>query len=378
MEVAGLFLRLGVTAFGGPAAHIALMREEVVRRRRWVSDERFMDLVGVANLVPGPTSTEVAIYLGYLRAGWSGLLLGGLCFIGPAMILVLGLAWAYSTYGALPQVGRLFYGIQPVVVAIIAQAAWNLRRAVLKTPWAVALALVALGLYLAGVNILALLVAGGLVVATANWAARRRRGKLPTLGMALHFSFSKWPLSIGALGLATVPFSQGLLFLTFLKVGAVIYGSGYVLLAFLRADLVQGLGWLTDRQLLDAIAVGQFTPGPVFTTATFIGYLLGGWLGAIVATVGIFLPSFVFIALAHPLADRIRRSPLTAPLLDGVNIVALALICGVLVQLSVGALVDWLTWGLTLLSFAVLLRFKINSVWLILAGAAVGLIMGSG
>ena len=294
------------------------------------------------------------------------------------MLLVLALAWAYSVYGALPQVGRLFYGIQPVVVAIIAQAAWNLRRTVLKSAGAWILGLAALGAYLAGANILALLLAGGLIASAASWTVRWRQGGAPIAGWSLPFAFAKSSLAAGVVALAAAPFSQALLFLTFLKVGAVIYGSGYVLLAFLRADFVQNLGWLTDRQLLDAIAVGQFTPGPVFTTATFIGYLLGGWVGAIVATVGIFLPSFVFIALAHPLAGRLRASPLTAPLLDGVNIVALALICGVLVQLSAGALVDWLTWALALASFVVLLRFKLNSVWLIVTGAAIGLIAGRG
>ncbi len=377
-EVAGLFLRLGFTAFGGPAAHIAMMREEVVRRRQWVSEERFLDLMGVANLIPGPTSTELAIYLGYVRAGWPGLVLAGVCFIGPAMVMVLALAWAYVTYGTLPQVSWLFYGIQPVVVAIITQAVWNLGRTVFKGWWP---ALVAVGvgaLYLAGANVLVLLFGGGLVYALVKLARSLRArpsdpaaALLPLVPAPARLK-AAWVALTGSL-LAAAPFSQWALFLAFLKIGAVIYGSGYVLLAFLRADLVQNLHWLSDRQLLDAVSVGQFTPGPVFTTATFIGYVLGGWPGALVATVGIFLPSFVFVPLIHPVAARLRRSRLTAPLLDGVNVAAVALMAGVLVQLAQHALIDWLTWGLALGALAVLLRFKINSAWLILLGAAAGL-----
>jgi chromate transporter len=384
-EVAGLFLRLGFTAFGGPAAHIAMMREEVVRRRRWISDERFVDLMGVANLIPGPTSTELAIYLGYVRAGWMGLLLAGVCFIGPAMLIVLALAWGYVTYGKLPAVGWLFYGIQPVVIAIIAQALWNLRRVVLKGPWAIAMGASVLALYLLGVNVLALLFGGGLVYGLGRWAWRWREGWRGAKGALPLLAASRlrlgWRAALGAAGAGAASgaasgaahVSYVALFLEFLKLGAVIYGSGYVLLAFLRTDLVQGLHWLTERQLLDAIAVGQFTPGPVFTTATFIGYIVAGWPGALLATLGIFLPSFALIAAVHPLAGRLRASPWTAPLLDGVNVAALALMAGVLAQLGQHALTDVVTWGLALVALAVLLRFRVNSVWLLLAGAAVGI-----
>jgi len=361
-EVAGLFLRLGFTAFGGPAAHIAMMREEVVLRRGWIGDERFVDLLGITNLIPGPNSTEMAIYLGYLRAGWPGLLIGGICFIGPAMLIVLALAWAYVSYGSLPQVGWLFYGIKPVVVAIIAQALWGLCRTVLKGIWPIVLALLVLALYLLGVNTLILLFGGGLLFGLIRggerWYRSKRNHKVAGLLVSLSFNFNdmrvRWlqwftTLPIAGVAAAAVPFSMLTLFMTFLKIGAILYGSGYVLLAFLRSDFVLSLHWLTDRQLLDAVSIGQFTPGPVFTTATFIGYLVGGWQGALLATLSIFLPSFVFIALIHPVATRIRRSPWTAPLLDGVNAAALV-------------------------SFAVLMRFKINSVWLILAGAAIGLV----
>ncbi len=382
-EVIQLFLRLGFTAFGGPAAHIAMMREEVVRRRHWITDERFVDLLGITSLIPGPNSTEMAIYLGYLRAGWPGLLLGGVCFIGPAMLIVLMLAWAYVTYGALPEVGWLFYGIKPVVVAIIAQALWGLSRTVLKAPWPIALALLVLALYLLGVNTLILLLGGGLLFAFLRALQRRRPSKNADVGLLLpsalgHFGWTWRTLVTGILAtsvvVATVPVTLSKLFLTFLKIGAVLYGSGYVLLAFLRTDFVLSLHWLTDQQLLDAVSIGQFTPGPVFTTATFIGYVVGSWQGALVATLGIFLPSFAFVALIHPLATRLRRSSWLAPLLDGVNIAALALMAGVLIQLGHSAFVDILTLGLGILAFAILLRFKINSVWLILVGAAIGLL----
>ncbi len=379
-EVAGLFLRLGFTAFGGPAAHIAMLRDEVVHRRQWISDERFIDLLGIANIIPGPTSTELAIYVGYLRAGWPGLVLAGVCFIVPAMVMVLALAWAYVAYGTLPQIGWLFYGIQPVVVAIIALALWNLGRTLFKGIWPLLFALALLILYLSGVNVLIILFGGGLLFGFGSWARQYRMGKNKVSGLSL-LPISSWRAGwkviataiLGGGAASAAPVNLWVLFLTFLKYGAVVYGSGYVLLAFLRTDLVQNLHWLTDHQLLDAISVGQFTPGPVFTTATFIGYVIGSWPGALLATVGIFLPSFVLIALVHPLAERLRRSTLTAPLLKGINIAAIALMGGVLVQLAQHAFTDVLTITLALVSFAILLRFKLNSAWLILLGAVVGL-----
>ena len=381
-EVATLFLRLGFTAFGGPAAHIAMMREEVVKRRKWISDERFVDLWGICNLVPGPTSTELAIYLGYKRAGWLGLIIGGICFIGPAMLIVLALAWAYVTFGSLPQVTWLFYGIKPVVVAIIAYALWGLCRTVLKGAWPIIVAILVLGLYLLGVNVLLLLFGGGifygLVRIVERWYRQKRVPAKPPLSSFVGIFALRWQTSLTvpftSFAIATVPFSLPTLFLTFLKIGAILYGSGYVLLAFLRSDFVLQLHWLTDRQLLDAISIGQFTPGPVFTTATFIGYIVGGLPGALLATLGIFLPSFFFIALINPVATRLRSSPWTAPLLDGVNVAALALMAGVLIQLGQNALVDVLTGAIAIIAFVILLRFKINSAWLILAGAIIGVV----
>ncbi len=379
-EVAVLFLRLGFTAFGGPAAHIAMLRDEVVRRRQWISDERFIDLLGIANIIPGPTSTELAIYMGYLRAGLPGLVLAGVCFIVPAMVMVLALAWAYVAYGTLPQIGWVFYGIQPVVVAIIAVALWNLVRTLFKGIWPMLFALALLILYLSGLDVLIILFGGGLLFGLGSWIQQSRTGKNKIAGLS-HLPIGGWRAGWQAISSAVIgggtaivaPVSLWVLFLTFLKYGAVVYGSGYVLLAFLRTDLVQNLHWLTDHQLLDAISVGQFTPGPVFTTATFIGYVIGSWPGAVLATLGIFLPSFVLIVAVHPLAERLRRSALTAPLLKGINIAAIALMGGVLVQLAQHALTDVLTVMLALTSFAILLRFKPNSAWLILLGAVVGL-----
>jgi chromate transporter len=381
-ELIPLFLRLGFTAFGGPAAHIAMMREEVVRRRQWMSDERFVDLIGITNLIPGPSSTELAIYLGYLRAGWPGLLVAGICFIGPAMLIVLAISWVYVTYGALPQVGWLFYGIQPAVVAIIAQAIWNLGRTIFKGVLAAGVALLVLVLYLLGVNVLVLLFGGAALFGALRLLQKLWGRKPPVTSVLLPaVSISQrgiWKVALPTVGAGLLAggssFSLLALFLAFLELGAVVYGSGYTLLAFLRVDLVQNLHWLTDKQLLDAVSIGQFTPGPVFTTATFIGYLLGGLPGALVATVGIFLPSFIFIALIHPIAARLRQFAWTATLLDGVNAAALALMAGVLVQLGQHALVDVLTWAVALVSFAALLRFKFNSAWLILAGAILGLL----
>ena len=364
IEVGLFFLRLGLTAFGGPAAHIAIMHDEMVNRRKWVTEQEFLDLLGTANLVPGPTSTEMAIYLGFKRVGWAGLVLAGVCFILPAMLIVLVLAWAYVRFGTTPLAGGLFYGILPVVIAIVAQALWNLGRKAVKNWLTGLLGLAALGLYFWGVNILAVLLAAGLIAML--WANFSKVKRLPVLGFWL-------PLAGTGLLAGSVPFSLPVLFLNFLKIGATLYGSGYVLLAYLRADFVRDLGWITDRQLIDAIAIGQITPGPVFTTATFIGYLLGGVPGALVATLGIFLPSFIFIGIASLLIDRLRNSPWLAGFLDGVNVAALGLMLGVTLQLASTALIDPLTILVALFSTFLLLRYKINSTWLIAGGALVGL-----
>jgi chromate transporter len=362
LEVAGVFLKLGTIGFGGPAAHIAMMHDEVCQRRKWVSEDRFVDLLGAANLIPGPTSTEMAIYLGYERAGWRGLIAGGVCFIVPAMVIVLALSWAYLKYGSAPQAVWLLFGIKPVVVAIILQALWKLTRTAVKGRLLAAVGSLVLGLYLAGLNPVALIFGSGLLVTIIRNGRRLRRGK------------SLFALVPGvALPAAMGHFSLASLFFTCLKIGSVVFGSGYVLLAFLRSDFVVRLGWLTDHQILDAVAVGQFTPGPVFTTATFIGYLLAGLPGAMLATLGIFLPSFFFAAAVFPVVGALRRSRWASGLLDGVNAGALGLMAGVAWQLGLAAIVNWLTLMLAAISVFVLFRFRVNSAWILLAGGIIGL-----
>ena len=367
-EVAAVFLKLGVIGFGGPAAHIAMMRDEVVRRRRWIDDARFLDLLGMTNLIPGPNSTEMAIHLGYLRAGWPGLALGGLCFILPAMTLVLLLAWAYVAHGARPEVSAVLYGIKPVIIAVVIQAAWALARTAVKSVLLATLGVLTVALYVLGAHELLLLLGGGGIVALA----RRLRGA--AVAPLVLLTASATGSAVGGVGAAV---SLTTLCLTFLKIGAVLYGSGYVLLAFLRNDFVERLAWLTDRQLLDAVAIGQFTPGPVFTTATFIGYVVGGWTGGVLATVAIFLPSFVFVALSQPLVPRIRASTTAAAFLDGVNVAALGLMVAVTWQLGRAAIVDIPTALLATGAAVALVVFRVNSAWLVAGGAILGVVIAA-
>jgi chromate transporter len=360
-ELALLFLRLGFTAFGGPAAHIAMMEDEVVRRRGWLTREELLDLLGAANLIPGPNSTELAIHIGYRRNGWPGLLVAGACFILPAALLVTLIAWAYVRYAKLPQAEAVLYGIKPVIIAIIVQALWRLGATALKSPVLIGIAVGGVVAAFLGVNELIVLFGAGALIAVARGTVTHGQGR----------ALLALPLATPAVGLAAVGLWP--IFLFFVKVGAVLFGSGYVLIAFLRADLVERWGWLTESQLLDAVAVGQITPGPVFTTATFIGYLLGGLPGAAVATVGIFLPAFVFVALTAPLVSRLRQSKVAGAFLDGVNAATVALIAFVTWQLARTALVDVPTIALAALSAVVLLRFNVNSAWLVAAGALAGL-----
>lgn len=370
-EVAWVALKLGLTAFGGPAAHIAMLREEVVVRRRWLSEQYFLDLIGATNLIPGPNSTEMVIHCGYLRAGLRGLITAGTAFITPAALMVLGFAWAYVRWGSTPEAGWLLYGIKPVIIAIVGQALWGLARTAVRGGFLAAVGLAALALYFLGINEILILFGGAIVVLLARLAQRRNAGWVAVL-------LPLGGLPLPALSLAApvaVPVSLLQLFLTFLKIGSVLYGSGYVLLAFLRRDFVERLGWLTDQQLLDAVAVGQFTPGPVFTTATFVGYLVAGLPGAVLATIGIFLPSFLFVAAIEPFVPRLRGSRWTARLLDGVNVSAVGLMAAIAWQLGREAIVDPLTGALALASLVLLLRFRVNSAWLVLAGGAIGLLV---
>jgi len=371
-EVARLFFKLGVIGFGGPAAHIALMEDEVVRRRRWLTRDAFLDLLGATYLIPGPNSTEMAIHMGYVRAGWPGLVVGGACFILPAMLVTLVLAVVYARFGRLPEAGWILYGVKPVIIAVVVQAVWALARRAVSTLLAAAVALAVLVFALRGVNEVALLFAAalGLPLIRAIGAAGGARALAPggLFGVTLASATAVAPGLAPAGGTALLP----QLALIFLKVGSILFGSGYVLLAFLRPDLVERTRWLTDTQLLDAIAVGQLTPGPVLTTATFIGYLVAGGAGAVVATVAIFLPSFVFVALSSPFIPRLRRSPWAAGFLDGANAASVALMATVTWELGRAAVVDWLTAGTAIAAAVVLLTTRINSAWLVAAGAAVG------
>jgi chromate transporter len=376
-EVALLFLRLGTTAFGGPAAHIAMMEDEIVRRRGWMTREHFLDLLGATNLIPGPNSTEMAIHIGHRRAGWTGLIVAGACFVIPASLITLALAWAYVELGTRPQAGALLYGVKPVIIAVVVQALWRLGRTALKSPSLVTLALTAAGASALGANELLVLVMAGVaaMVGSMRIPARwRTRGFLPAVALSA-IGVGQPPVfaAVGLTTAAVAPFSMTALFLLFLKVGAVLYGSGYVLLAFLQADLVDHRHWLTAGQLLDAIAIGQVTPGPLFTTATFVGYLLGGIGGAVIATVGFFLPSLVFVAISGPFVPRLRRSPAAGAFLDGVNVGALALMAVVTITLAQSAIVDVTTGLLAAASALLLLRLRVNSGWLVLGGAGIGL-----
>lgn len=367
-ELAYLFTKLGFVAFGGPAAHVAMMRDEVVTRRGWMDDQEFLDLNGATNLIPGPNSTELAIHIGRERAGWRGLLVAGACFIVPAALIVLVLAALYARYGS-TFVGRgLLYGITPVVIAVVAQALWGLLRTAIKGWVTAVVGLGALVLYLfAGVPEIPLLFGAAAVVFAAENARRRWDGAgslAPPMALPLGVLALQVPAALGGLGSV---------FFSFLKIGSVLFGSGYVLLAFLRSEFV-GPGMLTERQLVDAVAVGQVTPGPVFTTATFIGYLLGGVPGAALATLGIFLPAFFFVALTAPFIGRLRRSETFSGLLDGVNVASLALMAGVTWQLGRATVVDPFSALIGVAALVLLVRFGASSAWLVVVGGAVGLV----
>lgn len=356
--VAWVFLRLGATAFGGPAAHISMLEEEVVRRRGWLSREEFLDLLGAVNLIPGPNSTEMVIYIGRRVAGWTGLVVAGVCFILPAALIVTALAWAYREYGRLPAVVELFRGVQPVVLAIIVQALVILGWTALRTRLIVIAAVASIMLAALGVHELAVLLWAGLFVAVV-------RGRPSTTACVAPFALVPLPATAPAVSLSS-------LFWTFFKIGAILYGSGYVLVAYLRRDFVERHQWLTEGELIDAVAVGQVTPGPVLTTATFIGYLLGGPGGAAIATVAIFLPAFVFVAAAGSLIPRLRRSAVAGAFLDGVNAASLALLAVATVQLGRATLRDVPSVVFAIACAFVLVGWKVNSMWLIAAGLAFG------
>ena len=376
-ELVVLFLKLGTISFGGPAAHIALIEGEVVRKRQWVTKQQFLDMLGAANLIPGPTSTEMAINVGFVRAGWAGLCVAGASFIVPAALITGIFAWIYVRFGNLPRAASVLAGIKPSVVAIIAIAIWRLGKTAVKDAGLAVLGALSLAAFLMGLNPIAILLGGGVL----GMLGRRFSSLRAATGSLLVwpiFPLRRVPI-IGALAVAVESAvarpSVWRIALFFLKVGAVLYGGGYVLLAFLEHGLVQQHAWLTQQQLLDAVAIGQFTTGPVLSTATFIGYILGGVPGAAVATVGIFLPSFFYVALLAPVLFRLRQSAWIAAFLDSVNVSALALMAGVTFRLAIDALRCWPSWVIAVGSLGVLLRWKVNPAWIVLGGGLTGLLL---
>lgn len=369
LEIARLCLRLGFTAFGGPAAHIAMLHDEAVTRKKWLTNDRYLELLGATNLIPGPNSTEMVIHVGYVRGGVWGLIIAGVCFITPAMLMVLLLSWFYVQFNATPEFQSILYGIKPVIIVIILQALWNLGKKAIATWQAAVFAGLLLGLYVLGVNEILLLLIGGAAYLALE-PASRALGNLRTIWMIFLIS----PAVLAASDAVQITLRS--IFLSFLKIGSVLYGSGYVLLAFLHSEFVVQNGWLTEQQLIDAVAIGQLTPGPVFTTATFIGYLLAGLPGALIATAGIFLPAFFFVAISIPLIPRIRNSPILSRFLDGVIIASLGLMSAVTWNLGLAALVDITTVVLAFVSGFLLFRYRVNTTWLILLGIVVGIFHG--
>jgi len=389
-ELAALFLKLGVISFGGPAAHIALMETEVVGKRQWMTRQQFLDLLGAANLIPGPTSTETAISVGFVRAAWPGLCVAGASFILPAALITGAFAWAYVRFGTLTQAVSVLGGVKAAVIAVIAIAIWRLGKTAVKNVPLAALGGLALAAFFLGVNPIAILFGGGLLGMLAGRATNFRAAAalllLPAFPQRLFRAAggagALWSRAFAAVAVASAATvvarpSVYRIGLFFLKVGAVLYGGGYVLLAFLEQGLVQQHAWLTHQQLLDAVAIGQFTPGPVLSTATFIGYILGGAPGAAVATVAIFLPSFFYVALLAPVLFRLRQSVWIAAFLDSVNVCAVALMSGVTIRLGADALRGWTMWAISVASLAVLLRWKVSPAWVVLAGGMAGLLLAA-
>jgi chromate transporter len=341
-----------------------MLRDEVVEKRGWMDDDRFLDLLGATNLIPGPNSTEMVIHVGYLYAGWPGLLVSGVSFILPAALIVGAIAWGYVQFGSTPQVQWILYGIKPVAIALIVKALWMLGKRALRTIPLAMLGLSVVALYFLGVNELILLFAGGVILLVIRAVRNSSDGMAAALLFPL--AIQSWITNLKQ------SIDLSVLFFTFLKIGSVLYGSGYVLLAFLHSDFVARLGWLSDQQLIDAVAVGQVTPGPVFTTSTFIGYLLGGLPGALLGTIAIFTPSFLFVGLTNPLIPKLRSSAWAGHILDGVNASAVGLMAAVTIILSRETFIDFVTPLIALAALIAVFRTKINPSWLILAGGLIG------
>lgn len=350
LEIFKVFAKLGIFAFGGPAAHVAMMEDEIVTKRKWMSKERFIDMYGFTSLIPGPNSTEMAILMGYHRGGMIGLIIAGVSFILPAVLIVLAFAYIYVNYGSVPLVAGLFDGVKPVILAIVIQALYRLSKTVLSSLEKGMIFIAVLALSFFGISEIPLIL----------------------IGASIYLLIKK--LSKGKV-FVVEPMSWILVFLVFLKIGSVLYGSGYVLLSFLETEFVLKYGAITSQTLLDAVAVGQFTPGPVFTTATFIGYVIAGLPGAIAATVGIFLPSFLLVGLVFPWFEKLRKNPILSIVLDGVNIASIALMAAVTIKLGLSTIIDWQSAIIFIVSAIVLIKTKVNSTWLILVGALIGIIL---
>jgi len=350
LEIFKVFAKLGIFAFGGPAAHVAMMEDEIVTKRKWMSKERFIDMYGFTSLIPGPNSTEMAILMGYHRGGMIGLIIAGLSFILPAVVIVLALAVIYVNYGTLPLVSGLFDGVKPVILAIVLQALYRLSKSVLSSFEKILIFIAVLALSFFGLSEIPLIL----------------------VGASIYFIIKKMPKNKT---FVVEPMSWFLVFLVFLKIGSVLYGSGYVLLSFLETEFVLRYGAITSQTLLDAVAVGQFTPGPVFTTATFVGYVIAGFPGAIAATIGIFLPSFLLVGLVFPWFEKLRKNPILSIVLDGVNVASIALMAAVTLKLGIATLIGWQSILIFLVSAVLLIKTKINSTWLILAGAIIGILL---
>jgi chromate transporter len=363
-DIAKLFLRLGVTAFGGPAAHIAMMQQEVVEKRKWMTEQHFLDLIGATNLIPGPNSTEMAIHIGHERAGWKGLIVAGLCFILPAVFITGIFAWLYKQYGQLPKVQPFVYGIKPAIIAVVLAAVYPLAKKSIKTFELGVIGAAVLILSLLNINEIYLMFGAGILALALTSIKIRSTTK------------SIFPFTLLQILNATfLTVTNANLFLIFLKIGAILYGSGYVLFAFLDTELVS-TGLLSRQQLIDAIAVGQFTPGPVFSSVTFIGYQINGWSGAVVSTIGIFLPSFVFVALLNPLVKRMRNSKLFAVFLDAVNVASVAIIIAVCYIMGKDSIQDWRTILIAVAGIILTFGFrKINSAWIVLGGSLTGYLL---
>ena len=363
-DIAKVFLKLGCIGFGGPAVHIAMMEEEVVKKRKWLSHQHFLDLVGATNLIPGPNSTEMTMHCGQEKAGWKGLVVAGCCFILPAVIITAILAWAYQQYGQLPQVAPFIYGIKPAVISVIVSLVISLGKKALKSVELGIIGVVAIILALYGVNEIIVLFGGG-AVGILLYLVKSRQQTAKSIIPLIFLQVSSWPAKM----------FDWKLFWIFLKIGAILYGSGYVLFAFLDTELVN-TGMITKQQLIDAIAVGQFTPGPVFSAATFIGWQIAGFPGAVAATVGIFLPSFLFVALLNPLIPRLRKSKIMSAFLDTVNLVSIAIILVACIEMGKTAITDWKTITIAVLGFAVSLYYKkLNSAYVIIGGAVMGYLL---